>query len=186
MNQGKLVQCEADKTPAWRAVENLFTGKKVGVRKHRRSINGRKKSSKNPLHTSAAVVVGNGRGASAESFETAENITLPKRSTSAERMMGSSGNSSSSLVDQTELGAADGQNSQGNGYNGSVQNAAGSMNDMDRQYLAMLDNKDGFGISPSHGSPTKSLVKRTSMELVNRNLSPTRQAVHKQIGGRII
>ena len=60
------------------------------------------------------------------------------------------------------------------------------MTDMDRQYLNMLDNREGFGISPSHGSPTKSIVKKTSMELVNRNLSPTRQAMHKQIGGRII
>ena len=60
------------------------------------------------------------------------------------------------------------------------------MTEMDRQYLNMLDNREGFGISPSHGSPTKSLAKKTSMELVNRNLSPTRQAVHKQIGGRII
>ena len=53
------------------------------------------------------------------------------------------------------------------------------MTEMDRQYLNMLDNNDGFGISPSHGSPTKSMAKRTSMELVNQNLSPTRQAVHK-------
>ena len=50
----------------------------------------------------------------------------------------------------------------------------------------MLNNKDGFGISPTQTSPTKSLAARTSMELVNRNISPDRQAVHKQIGGRII
>ena len=57
---------------------------------------------------------------------------------------------------------------------------------MDKQYLDMLQSREGFGMSPSQGSPTRALVERTSMKLVNENLSPTRKAIHKQIGGRII
>ena len=57
---------------------------------------------------------------------------------------------------------------------------------IDKQYLNMLNNKEGFGISPTQTSPTKSLAARTSMALVNEHISPTRQAMHKQIGGRIV
>ena len=48
---------------------------------------------------------------SSPSLETAENMTIPRKSTSAERLR-SSGASSSSLVDQTDNGGADGQASQ--------------------------------------------------------------------------
>ena len=57
---------------------------------------------------------------------------------------------------------------------------------IDKQYLNMLNNKEGFGISPTQTSPTKSLAARTSMALVNEHISPNRQAQHKQIGGRIV
>ena len=122
-------------------------------------------------------------GKSSPSIETAENMTIPRKSTSAERLHSAA--SSSSLNVQDENGVDDRQASYSlaNLTNGGKQV---SMTDMDRQYLNMLDNREGFGICPSHDSPTKSIVKKTSMELVNRNLSPTRQAMHKQIGGRII
>ena len=51
----------------------------------------------------------------------------------------------------------------------------------------MLDSGEGFGLTPGHASPTKILREQTaSMNLVTENLSPTRLAIHKQIGGRII
>ena len=53
--------------------------------------------------------------------------------------------------------------------------------------MDMINGRDGFGISPSKGgSPIKTMAKHQGMHLVNQNLSPERQAVHKQIGGRII
>ena len=88
------------------------------------------------------------------------------------RAVDASSSSSSSLAVQTERHSIEGTNHK---------------NYMDKQYLDMLNGKDGFGISPSQSSPTRTLVQRTStMKLVNENLSPTRQAIHKQIGGRII
>ena len=59
----------------------------------------------------------------------------------------------------------------------------------------MLDNKDGFGGSPAANSSPKgrslskqkrSLEGGSQMGLLNQSLSPTRQAAHKQVGGRIL
>ena len=59
--------------------------------------------------------------------------------------------------------------------------------ELDKQFLDVLNSSEGFGLVPGHQSPTKTLRDQTaSMNLVNENLSPTRLAIHKQIGGRII
>ena len=61
--------------------------------------------------------------------------------------------------------------------------------ELDKQFLDVLNSSEGFGLTPGHQyqSPTKTLHDKTAgMSLVNENLSPTRLAIHKQIGGRII
>ena len=47
-------------------------------------------------------------------------------------------------------------------------------NDLDRQYLNMLGNKDGFGISPTRESPTK----QTEKTMLRTSQSPERKSIH--------
>ena len=48
-------------------------------------------------------------------------------------------------------------------------------NDLDRQYLNMLGNKDGFGISPTRESPTKQTEKTMPLRT---SQSPERKSIH--------
>ena len=94
----KLVQTEADKTHAWKAVESMFQIKKG--KKPSKSNNQRRRSpfKKDSAKLSNSIEPHAGYyGKSSPSLETAENITIPKKSTSAELLRSDA--SSSSLVD---------------------------------------------------------------------------------------
>ena len=63
-------------------------------------------------------------------------------------------------------------------------------NSHDREYLNMLNNREGFGVSPqgtsAKGRSVSKEQRAESTGLVNQQLSPSRQAAHKQVGGRIL
>ena len=49
------------------------------------------------------------------------------------------------------------------------------------------EEQEGYGATPWRNSPTKRLARKTiSLGLVSENLGGDRQAIHKQIGGRIV
>lgn len=51
----------------------------------------------------------------------------------------------------------------------------------------MGSEQEGYGATPWQNSPTKRLARKTiSLGLVSENLGGDRQAIHKQIGGRIV